>query len=124
MSIKVNRREFLLRSVAAPVAISAVSRAAEIQTFRVGYAPEFGLRPSEQKFWTACDACKALGVHYVETNNSGVKLVQAYADRAADFKEKMASRNLTMVAFAVVSEMVDFNKRQKVIDQNLQVGRF
>src|ERR1051325_2655752 len=118
MSPIMNRREFLFTPMAASVIMSAASHAVDKQTFRVGYAPEFGLHPNEQKFWTACDACRTLGFHYVETNNSGVKMVQAYADRTADFKEKMSRRNLTMVAFAVVSEMVNPNKRQQVMDEN------
>ena len=124
MSATLNRREFLLTPIALPLTMEAAPPPVEKQTFRVGYAPEFGLHPDEQKFWTACDACNGLGFHYVETNNSGVKIVQAYADRTAEFKEKMSKRNLTMMAFAVVSEMVAPNKRQKVIDENLQVGRF
>jgi sugar phosphate isomerase/epimerase len=124
MPATLNRREFLLTPMAFPLIVSAAPGPAENQTFRVGYAPEFGLHPAEQSFWTACDACSRLGFHYVETNNSGVKIVQAYADRTAEFKEKMSKRNLTMMAFAVVSEMVNPNKRQQVMEENLQVGRF
>src|ERR1700730_11710042 len=124
MSATLNRREFLLTPMAFPLIMSAAPGPVEKQTFRVGYAPEFGLHPSEQSFWTACDACNGLGFHYVETNNSGVKIVQAYADRTAAFKEKRPKRNLTMMWFAVVSDMVNPNKRQQVMEENLRVGRF
>ena len=123
MSYQLNRREFL-SSAGAVAALAAPLLAQQNQTFRVGFAPLAGMQSTEKMFWEACDECAKLGFHYIETDNTRLQIVEAYATRPAAFKQQMDKRGLTMVGFAQSSAMSDPAQRDQVIEQNVRIGRF
>jgi len=123
MFTQLNRREFL-RTAGGFAALAAPALAQQSQTFQVGFAPLAGMQSTEKMFWEACDECAKLGFHYIETDNTRLQIVEAYASRPAAFKEQMNQRGLTMVGFAQSSAMSDPAQREQVIERNLRVGRF
>ena len=65
-------------------------------------------------FWQACDECAQLGFHHIETDNTRLQIVEAYADRPSQFKEQMDKRQLTMLGFAQFAAMSDPAKKAQV----------
>jgi sugar phosphate isomerase/epimerase len=138
MQKKVDRREFLIStgllagtgivtcnsSTKADESIKKEASAKKAQNFIAGFAPLAGMQSTEEMFWQACDECARLGFHHVETDNTRLQIVKAYADRPSKFKEQMDKRNLTMLGFAQFSAMSDPGRRDQVIEQNMRIGRF
>ena len=98
--------------------------AEKAQSFIVGFAPLAGMQSTEEMFWQACDECAQLGFHHIETDNTRLQIVEAYADRPSQFKEQMDKRRLTMLGFAQFAAMSDPAKKVQVIEQNMRIGRF
>jgi inosose dehydratase len=123
MENRLNRREFL-SAAGGLAALDIPAVAQQDQTFQVGFAPLAGMQSTEKMFWEACDECTKLGFHYIETDNTRLQIVEAYANRPAAFKDQMDKRGLTMVGFAQLSAMSDPAQREQVIARNLRIGGF
>jgi len=123
MENTLNRRVFL-SATGGLAALGIPALAQQAQTFRVGFAPLAGMQSTEKMFWEACDECAKLGFHYIETDNTRLQIVEAYAKRPEAFKEQMDKRGLTMMGFAQSSAMSDPAQREQMIAQNLRIGGF
>ena len=125
----IDRRDFLKSStlvaglgVLGGASLTSLFAGTKPQKFIAGLAP--GTRGTVESFWEICDACSALGFHYIETDNTRLQIVEAYKDRTAEFQEEMAKRNLTMAGFVQLSFFADPAKREETIEQNMRIGRF
>ena len=98
------------------------SQAEKTQKFIAGYAPFTD--GTVESFWKVCDECSALGFRYVETDNTRLKIVQAYANRTSEFKDEMDKRGLTMLGFGQFTPFSDPARRKEAVEQQMGVARF
>lgn len=75
-------------------------------------------------YWANCDGVAALGVHFIEINNTRARIAEAYATRVSEFRDEMAKRHLTMTGLALFSHMSDPSQRDELIRQHMLLGRF
>jgi sugar phosphate isomerase/epimerase len=126
---KFDRRDFL-RSAAFVTTAGLLSSPdlpafqAGTQKFTVGYAPLAGATPTMETFWKAADEVAALGFRALETDNSRLHLAEAYAQKAAEFKQEIAKRKLTLYGLAQYAALSTASQRQEVIDTNVLLGKF
>jgi sugar phosphate isomerase/epimerase len=109
-------------------AAASVARkaAAAGQLFRAGVVPAGGVSPSGQTsaFWEHCTEAAELGFHYIEVNNTRLRLAETYADRIAEFQQEMAMRHLTMAGLALFSHASDREAQAELVEEHLVLGRF
>ena len=94
------------------------------QSFFAGFAVLAGMRSTVPDFWRACDDCAALGFRYIETDNSGLRLAEAYQNRTTEFRDEMSQRGLTLAGLAQAAALSDPARRRETRDRVLQAGRF
>jgi inosose dehydratase len=92
------------------------------QKFIAGYAPFTD--GTVESFWQVCDECSALGFRYVETDNTRLKIVQAYENRTSEFKDEMDKRGLTLLGLGQFTPFSDPARRDEAFAQQLGVARF
>jgi inosose dehydratase len=92
------------------------------QKFIAGYAPFTD--GTVESFWQVCDECSALGFRYVETDNTRLKIVQAYENRTSEFKDEMDKRGLTLLGLGQFTPFSDPARREEAIAQQMGVARF
>ena len=135
MSTRLDRRDFLRVSGATalvgfgsscapapePPAAESAQPGSE-QKFIAGYAPFTD--GTVESFWQVCDECSALGFRYVETDNTRLKIVQAYENRTSEFKDEMDKRGLTLLGLGQFTPFSDPARRDEAFAQQLGVARF
>jgi sugar phosphate isomerase/epimerase len=71
-----------------------------------------------------CDEIKQLGFQRYEVNNTRAAIAQAYADKIPQFKEQMATHQLTLVGLAQYSHAGQSGSSAQLLEQHLLIGRF
>lgn len=135
MSVRLDRRGFFKAAGAAAIAgfgsscgpaaeepAAESSRPQAEQKFIAGYAPFTD--GTVESFWQVCDECSALGFRYVETDNTRLKIVQAYENRTSEFKDEMDRRGLTLLGLGQFTPFSDPARRDEAIAQQMGVARF
>lgn len=118
------RRTFL--GIAPLFAASFVPPLKLQQSFTVGLVP-FGkttVATGVQDLWSHADEVATVGVHHIEFNNTRAKIAEAYMSRWAEFRDGMATRNLSMPGIAQYSHMDKPEELSAILQQHLLLGQF
>lgn len=132
MHAYLDRREFLKTAGVAAVGTIATgaslpARAATAQTkpqrFFAGFAPN-SLGVNIDTFWMNMEECSKVGFHYIEVDNSQLKLAQAYINRTSEFKDRMDRLNLRLVGLNESYSLLDPTGYAAIREENALIGRF
>lgn len=118
-------RRQLLKGAAALLAGPAV--AAEGQPFRVGHATTTHLHyeKTTASFWKGVEELSALGFRGTEADDMIAHLSDVYANRVAEFRERMAKHSMTLPAlYHTVPEDFAARDRKTLIASLMKVGKF
>ncbi len=92
------------------------------QNFLAGFAP--ATDGTLEFFWRSMEACAKTGFHSLEVDNSRLKLAEAYVDRPAEFKDRMAKLDLRLVGLNQSYGLLDTSKYDEIRKENVVIGKF
>jgi len=129
MTRNVDRRLFMRAALLAGAGFAAASsmdslmaRSTKPQKFKAGFAP--ATDGTLDSFWHNMEACSKVGFHYIEVDNSRLKLAQAYVDRPKEFTDRMAGLNLKLVGLNCSYPLLDATKYEDIRKENRIMGKF
>jgi sugar phosphate isomerase/epimerase len=92
------------------------------QKFQAGFAP--ATAPTLESYWNNMEASARVGFQAIETDNSRLKLAQAYVNRTGEFKDKMAGLKLRLVGLNEAYSLLDPAKYRDIREENAIIGKF
>jgi sugar phosphate isomerase/epimerase len=132
METKLDRRSFLKSAgaMAAAATVTAGGLSSSVaatstkpQKFLAGLAPG-SLGIDIDAFWNTMEASSKVGFHNIEVDNSQLKLAQAYANRTAEFKDRMDKLQLRLVGLNESYSLLDPTKYDDITEENGLIGKF
>lgn len=81
--------------LAAGALASVMAKTSKPQRFQVGFAP--ATDGTMDSFWMRMKALSAVGLRCVEVDNGMIKIAETYADKPAEFRDRMSQLNLQLV---------------------------
>jgi inosose dehydratase len=125
----VTRREFVSLVPAALISklgLAPQQASTREQQFRVGHntTTYLQLERSTDSFWKGVEELSSIGIRGTEVDENLAGLSQAYADRAPEFKERLAKHGMTLVALYKDLPLYDAALVQESIADGMRVGKF
>jgi sugar phosphate isomerase/epimerase len=130
MKEALDRRRFLQSAALAAVTGAAAATgvksllgaSAKPQKFKAGFAP--ATDGTLDTFWRHMEACSRIGFHYIEVDNSRLKLAEAYVDRPNEFTDRMEKLNLKLAGLNMSYRLLDPATYDDIRAENRIIGKF